>query len=142
MKCWPSNIGRIAALAALLTPALPGSAQVASTSTPSPREAPTPASELIVAVRLNGQMVSDSVRLLQPQTGRFFAPVDMFTEWRLVPPAKGVLRVAGSDYFALNDVRGAICQFDPGRQLLSIAVPASSFELTVITGARHSKAGR
>jgi outer membrane usher protein len=95
-------------------------------------------SELIVAVRINGQMISDSVRLLQPQTGRFFASADAFTEWRLVKPAKSVLRVAGSDYFALNDVRGAICQFDPGRQLLSIAVPASSFELTMISGGRHS----
>src|ERR1700677_5324580 len=97
MKCWPSNIGRIAALATLLTPALTGNAQVVSTSTPSPPEAQPPVSELIVAVRINGQMISDSVRLLQPQTGRFFASADAFTEWRLVKPAKSILRVAGRD---------------------------------------------
>jgi outer membrane usher protein len=147
MKYWSSNIGKIAALAALLTlmPKPIRSAQAAPQNVPSsaPVRAPgsdaqTGGSELIVSVRLNGKIVSDSTQLLQPQSGRFFAPAELFTEWRLVRPATGVLRVAGSDYLPLNDVPGAICQFDPGRQLLSIAVPASSYQLTIVSGARHS----
>ena len=147
MNCWSSNTGRIAALAVLLTltPKPIRSAQGPPQDIPSSSavrapgsEAQTGGSELIVSVRLNGKIVSDSAQLLQPQTGRFFAPAELFTEWRLVRPAKGALRVAGSDYLPLNDVPGAICQFDPGRQLLSIAVPASSYQLTIVSGARHS----
>jgi outer membrane usher protein len=145
MKCWLSSIASIAALAALLAPTPVSGAQAAPGDAPPSSAAPAPhsesqsaPSELIVAVRLNGKIVSDSAQLLQPQTGRFFAPAESFNEWRLVRPAKGAMRVAGNEYLPLNDVPGAICQFDPGRQLLSIAVPASSYQMTIVSGARHS----
>lgn len=110
-------------------PGSPGAEGTADPDRPRPGSAgkPTrPVSEVFFAVRINGTLVADFARLLQAESGRFYASQAQFAAWNLRLPGQGTLEYAGGAYYPLN-VHGITYRLDQRQQTLVLAAPADAF---------------
>lgn len=89
------------------------------------------ARELMVAVHVNGQSVSEFAVLLQDGS-RYYATAHELREWRLRRPAVPPLSRTGEEYYPLDALPGITAQLDSSLQILFLKVPADDFDSSLL----------
>jgi outer membrane usher protein len=94
---------------------------------------------LILALRVNGEQVEDSVLAIR-RGGDFYLPLQALTEHRILVPDTAT-RVAGpgADYVRLGDLPSLSVRFDPRRQELDLQVADTGMERQVLDLSRVPK---
>jgi len=88
--------------------------------------------EVVYAVTLNGEQMSDGAILLKDAEGSLFISEEDLKLWRLREPSGMRALHHGKGYFALGAIQGAETTFDSATQTLRINVPPERFEKTTL----------
>ena len=105
-------------------------AQAASIAAPLPVQA---SEEVVLAVRINGQAVSDGALLLK-RGDAVWARKEDLQQWRLLPPDAAAVVEDGFSYLPLDSMQGLTYSEDPASQTLIIEAEARLFESSVLQG--------
>jgi outer membrane usher protein len=86
----------------------------------------------VLAVEVNGKLISEFGSLFRDGRGRYFAAADLFPAARLSLPNATPIQVQGILYYPLDAIQGLTYRFVPEQQTLALAVPPWAFATAVM----------
>lgn len=92
----------------------------------------TPASAMLLSIRINGRELPDVYRILQLPGGELLVKLQDFLDWRLRPPA-ATMQHQGESHVALRGINGLTYSLDTAKQQLLLQVEPALFEAERIT---------